>query len=92
MKRFLFLILGIIFLAAGCIGLVLPVIPQVPFFILAAFCFGKFSARFDEWFKNTQLYTKISAHIHKSVKKDKNTQDNAEQVREDECDGVYGDN
>lgn len=38
-KRLIFLILGCICLALGCIGIVLPILPTVPFFLATVFAF-----------------------------------------------------
>ena len=43
MKRQLYLIAGIAAAAAGTIGIFLPLLPTVPFMILAAYCFAKSS-------------------------------------------------
>ena len=40
-KRLIFLILGCICLALGCIGIVLPILPTVPFFLATVFCFSQ---------------------------------------------------
>jgi len=47
--RFFFLIAGWGSLALGFIGIVLPVLPTVPFFLLAAYCFSKGSSRMHAW-------------------------------------------
>ncbi len=56
MKRIIYLIVGCITLALGTVGTVLPVLPTVPFFMLAAFCFAKSSRKLHDWFTNTKLY------------------------------------
>ncbi|WP_456271156.1 YbaN family protein [Bacillus sp. AK031] len=55
---FVFLLLGILSLAIGVVGTVLPVLPGGPFYLLAAFCFAKSSKKFENWFKNTSIYEK----------------------------------
>lgn len=57
-KRALWIIAGIIFSIFGIIGLMLPVIPQVPFLLAAGFCFTKVSRRFHRWITNNSLYIK----------------------------------
>lgn len=51
-------ILGCIVMAIGMLGVVLPVLPTTPFFLLAAFLFAKGSERFHQWFVNTGMYKK----------------------------------
>ncbi|WP_156681649.1 YbaN family protein [Sphingomonas profundi] len=41
MRRRLYLGLGIVAFVVGSVGIALPLLPTVPFYILAAFCFGK---------------------------------------------------
>lgn len=48
-KRGLFLLLGLIALALGLLGIVLPLLPTVPFILLAAFCFARSSERLHYW-------------------------------------------
>jgi hypothetical protein len=49
MKRALFLTAGILSLLLGGFGLFLPLLPTVPFVILAAFCFARSSPRLESW-------------------------------------------
>jgi uncharacterized membrane protein YbaN (DUF454 family) len=56
-KIVLFILLGS-FSFVGILGTVLPVLPGMPFFLFAAFCFGKSSKRLENWFKNTTIYKK----------------------------------
>ncbi len=49
MTRALWLIGGGGALLAGLIGLVLPLVPTVPFLLLAAFCFARSSDRLHDW-------------------------------------------
>lgn len=52
------LIIGFICLALGTIGVFLPVLPTVPFYLVTAFAFAKSSERLHNWFINTKLYKK----------------------------------
>lgn len=56
--RFLWLVLAIVSFVGGIVGLLLPVIPQIPFFILCLFSLSKFSPRFHSWLQQTKLYQK----------------------------------
>ena len=56
LKRLIFLIIGCICLALGCIGIVLPILPTVPFFLATVFCFAKSSQKLHDWFIGTKMY------------------------------------
>ena len=56
MKKILYMILGCIGLGVGTLGAVLPVLPTIPFLMLAAFCFARSSEKLERWFKGTKLY------------------------------------
>ena len=49
MKRQFYLLAGLASLALGSIGILLPLLPTVPFMILAAFCFANSSPRLEAW-------------------------------------------
>jgi hypothetical protein len=66
MKRIFFLILGCICLALGCVGIVLPILPTVPFFLVTVFCFANSSQRLHDWFLGTKMYQN---HLDSFVKK-----------------------
>lgn len=57
-QKILFGILGVLFLFLGTVGIFLPVMPTVPFYLLATFCLTKSSTRFHDWFKKTKTYQK----------------------------------
>ena len=55
-KKLAYITLGFIGLGLGAVGAVLPMIPAFPFLLLAAFSFGKSSAKLHNWFISTKLY------------------------------------
>lgn len=56
--RFLWIIAGFICLGLGTVGIVLPILPTVPFYLATVFCFAKSSRRLHDWFLGTGLYRK----------------------------------
>ena len=56
LRQILYIMIGCISLGLGIIGVILPILPTVPFVLLAAFCFAKSSEKLEDWFKNTKLY------------------------------------
>lgn len=65
-KKILYIILGCLCLGLGCVGVVLPILPTVPFFLVTVFCFAKSSQRLHDWFVGTGLYKK---HLESYVQK-----------------------
>lgn len=55
-KRAVFIVLGCLSLVLAVLGVVLPILPTVPFLALAAFCFAKSSDRLNNWLINTKFY------------------------------------
>lgn len=64
--KFLWVLLGFLSLALGTIGIVLPILPTVPFYMATVFCFAKSSERLYSWFTSTGLYKK---HLESFVQK-----------------------
>jgi uncharacterized membrane protein YbaN (DUF454 family) len=58
LKKFIYVVIGIISFILGTIGIVLPILPTTPFYLLASICFVRGSERFDKWFKGAKLYKK----------------------------------
>lgn len=47
--RILWIFLGLLCLAIGVVGIVVPLLPTVPLILLAAFCFARSSERLHSW-------------------------------------------
>lgn len=56
--RLLWMLIGLLCLGLGTIGIVLPILPTVPFYMATLFCFAKSSKRLHDWFMGTGLYKK----------------------------------
>ena len=65
-KRLIFLILGLLCLTLGTIGVFLPILPTVPFYLATVFCFSQSSQKLHDWFIGTELYKK---HLQSFVEK-----------------------
>lgn len=63
--KYIYFVLGLLFMGIGCIGIVLPILPTTPFLLLALFLFAKSSKRAEAWFMSTKIYQK---HIDSFVK------------------------
>ena len=59
LKQIIFLIIGCLSLALGCVGIVLPI-------LLTVFCFANSSQKLHDWFIGTQMYKK---HLESFVQK-----------------------
>jgi uncharacterized membrane protein YbaN (DUF454 family) len=60
MRRHLYLYAGITAVALGVIGIALPIVPTVPFLVLAAWCFGKSN---PVWEERLLLHPRFGPHI-----------------------------
>ena len=63
--RIVWMILGLLCLGLGTIGVILPILPTVPFYMVTVFCFARSSKRLHDWFLGTNLYKK---HLESFVK------------------------
>jgi len=61
--------LGFCFVGIGVAGLVLPILPATPFFLLAAACFARASVRFYNWLLNHRVLgpTVREWQFHRSI-------------------------
>lgn len=66
LKRMIFVILGSICLVLGCIGIALPILPTVPFFLATVFFYANSSKRLHDWFVSTKMYKR---HLESYVQK-----------------------
>lgn len=63
--KYIWILLGFISLFLGTIGIVLPILPTVPFYMATVFCFARSSETLHNWFMQTKLYKK---HLNSFVK------------------------
>ncbi|MFB6348413.1 YbaN family protein [Moraxella sp. ZJ142] len=57
--RVLFFALGVLFLALGLVGVVVPGMPTTVFVLLAAYCWARSSRRFYLWLLSHRLFGKM---------------------------------
>ena len=73
LKRLVFLIIGCICLGLGTVGIFLPILPTVPFYMATVFCFSQSSQKLHDWFIGTELYKKhlksLLEHISGAIEK-----------------------
>ena len=60
------IVLGFLCMALGTVGIMLPILPTVPFYMATLFCFAKSSQKLHDWFVGTALYKK---HLDSFVQK-----------------------
>ena len=54
--RYVFLTIGAISFVLGTVGIVIPLFPTIPFYMLTVFCFARGSERFHKMFLASSLY------------------------------------
>ncbi|MFC2315627.1 MAG: YbaN family protein [Selenomonas massiliensis] len=64
LKKIFYVTLGLLSLALGILGALLPILPTVPFVLLAAFCFARGSQRLDAWLRTTRIYRQAMLLMH----------------------------
>ena len=65
-KRAILVTVGCMTLGLGCVGIVLPIPPIVPFFLITRYCFSASNERLHRWFIGTKLYKN---HLESYVQK-----------------------
>lgn len=70
-KKYLLITAGFISLVLGSIGIVLPVLPTTPFFLLSAYCFIRSSDKLYHWLIHHRIFGSYIYHYleHRAVKK-----------------------
>lgn len=57
-KRGLWIGIAFLMMGVGAVGVVLPILPTVPFLMAALYCFARGSHKLENWFRQTSLYQK----------------------------------
>lgn len=57
--RWVFFVMGFVFVGLGILGIILPGVPTTVFILLAGYCWAKSSKRFHEWLLRHKLFGKI---------------------------------
>lgn len=65
----LWIFVGIMSMGLGIIGIVLPILPTTPFFLLTAFSFSKGSTRFSKWFHSISFVQKHLTSLTMTTRK-----------------------
>ncbi|MDE6125271.1 MAG: YbaN family protein [Eubacterium sp.] len=47
----------------GCVGIVLSILPTVPFFLVTVVCFANLSEKLHNWLVSTKIYKNILSHL-----------------------------
>ncbi len=64
MIRIIFIILGLLSLSLGAIGVILPLLPTVPFILLAAFFFANSSDKLHKYLINHNIFGPMIENWH----------------------------
>lgn len=65
-RRVMWFCVGVMALALGAIGVLLPILPTTPFIILAAFAFGRSSPRLARMLESSRIFGPIIADWRKN--------------------------
>ncbi|MCI1930139.1 MAG: YbaN family protein [Clostridia bacterium] len=65
MKKYMLFALGILSFIVGTVGLLIPIFPTVPFYLITIYCLSKSSERFKNWIEKQRFYKK---YLEKFIK------------------------
>jgi uncharacterized protein len=70
-RRYLLILAGLLSLALGVVGILIPLLPTTPFLLLSAYCFIRSSDRLYQWLIHHRIFGNyIYLYMkHRSVKK-----------------------
>lgn len=68
-KKTCWLLVSLVFFVLGGIGLIFPIIPQIPFLLIAFFCLSKGSPKFHAWIRERKFYQKYILKFENKVEK-----------------------
>ena len=63
--RFFWLLAGLVSVAVGAVGVVLPLLPTTPFLLVAAFAFARSSTRLDRWLREHRSFGPLIDNWHR---------------------------
>jgi uncharacterized membrane protein YbaN (DUF454 family) len=75
--RFIWLLTGLVALAMGAVGVVLPLLPTTPFLLVAAFAFARSSERMNRWLREHRVFGSLIDNWHRDGSIDPKTKQTA---------------
>ena len=63
--RILWLLAGLLAVAIGAVGIVLPLLPTTPFLLIAAFAFARSSTRLNNWLLEHRSFGPLISNWHR---------------------------
>lgn len=54
--RIIYYVIGLLMIVLAIIGAILPIMPTVPFLLVASWCFARSSPRFHNWLHNHKVF------------------------------------